>query len=498
MKWTRAQSIELASMFDQFWMASSCVGSHMYLLNWMRSGSLHAYLRWPRIQCKTTSHIICIHRTSSEWSHRPSDGDGTCFVWNIDTGEERSFRLFSFTNSCPQVNDRLVMFKSPRVRDTRLLIWKYEQEVSYVIDLEVPKLDVGQRSKTEFFLNGNNIYQWCYDYSASNRRIRICDQHDKYEVSIAFYCTKFSIADGSLLSHDSKTFWQGNSSRTFFRNHKNLFAQADRKGLVNPCLSISDIESSSLQSRPVLEDRNDYSCLLALCQYDTNSDQIMIRQQECIISRFLIWRLTLRGFFYLNRKNIVLTQGVFPRIVVTLRAQLGNKNESWLQVLKCKGLDNKVHKGRLLSVDDLCIISREDDHIVTYWFDQLAYEKARRFSDDSDPENDVNGWAMAHSTSFSFSSFFFLIINFSNFPPLGVNISLSYQFEISFWMLFNTMILAMSITKAKKYKKNFLKEFQWLNVHGKQTWRITRTLKTINHLFLNMMPLHGFLNCYRI
>lgn len=318
---------------------------------------------------------------------RPSDYSRTCFVWNMETGEERSFQLFDFASSVPEPHNSLVIVRNLSHEDNRFQVWNYELRMSYVIDPRIPEMDAGVQEQTRSFMYKNSIYHLginhCHESCMQGGSDYFCEEHAYGEALTTFCCAKSSIANGSLLSFQSETI------RTVNPRGWAVVSQhtpANRQGLFSYHMIASENKSSSLHPRPrtgaEAEAEDEYPLLLSLFQYDMTSNKISIQQQGCIASERFITFVEMDAVNCCPWKEMVHSRSRWAEDDITFRVPLDTKSEPKVQILKYVAHGDLCFF--LVSIDDMCTVEYENDQFVARWFDPLAYEQARRVCDKSD------------------------------------------------------------------------------------------------------------------
>ena len=263
----------------------------------------------------------------------------------------------------------------------KTLVWNYETNVSYIINLQIPNSMRAWLSTAHLQPDENAIVSYgigyCDIHCLFGNPQDPCEQHGENETIRDYFCAKFSLVDGTLLSYSKKSICTGPpwELKIIFR-----ITPVNRKGLYTYCVEASESHDSSLRSRTAL-DKDDCPLLLSLYQYDTQQDQLIIRQHERIVSRSFLKSMQDFDFKCFPWKDTIHMEAEWSSIDVAMRAQLDSKHEERFRFLKHKEVSPNNY-AFLLSVDDICTVGYKDEVIVANWYDELAYEKARRVSDD--------------------------------------------------------------------------------------------------------------------
>lgn len=249
-------------------------------------------------------------------------------------------------------------------------------------------MDAGVQKEARSFMYKNSIYylgiNHCNESCMQRDPDYFCENHAYGEVLTAFYCAKFSIANGSLLSFQSETI---RTARPEYLYVVSQHTPVNRQGLFFYHAIASKNKSSSLQSRPqdkAVAMAEDYRpLLLSLFQYDMTSDQICIQQQRCIASMSFLVTVEIDVVNCFPWKGTVHSRSRWAEDDITFRVRLDANSEPKVRILR--DIPSRSLSFFPVSINDMCTVEYEDEQFVSRWFDPLAYEQARRVCDKSDP-----------------------------------------------------------------------------------------------------------------
>ena len=275
-----------------------------------------------------------------------------------------------------------------------MLVWNYQRNVSYTIKLQISNSIPNLYHSTYIHPDENAVIRFGKSFCSMACQVsgfsRSCKEqrlHDKGETITHFYCAKYSITDGTLLSHHKE------SVRTAVPENASAFGPlvpVNREGLYFYSLVSSESQppSSSPSSSPQALAKDDCPILLDMCFYDMKKDQLSIRQHRGIASRALLRSMLDFGYAYFPWKDMLHIEAQWSMIDVAMRTRLGDGPLEKFRIVKYENTYPN-YNGFCYSVDDMntVVFKHIEDCVVVNWYDELAYEQARLVGDPVEPES---------------------------------------------------------------------------------------------------------------
>ena len=261
-----------------------------------------------------------------------------------------------------------------------MLVWNYERDVTYTINVEMPASIPEPLKKFQFHPSGNAIvghgYSYCRFTCSQGDFDELCGQHRENESITHFYSIKFSVTDGTLLSYDRKSIRTPAPKKMSAIDNN---SPVNREKLYMYRSEITDSQSSASRPRTDLCE-DDYPLLLSLCLYDMRSDRLIIRQYERSVSRSFLNLMVCFSVSCHPWKDTIHMEAHWSTLDCAMRTQVDSKSGEKFRVLKYKH-PCPDRSRYIISVDDMCTVGYEEEVIVVNWYDPIAYDKARRVSE---------------------------------------------------------------------------------------------------------------------